>query len=123
MSLFSSPDTLFWQGAADRLPARYVSIGVKGVKPHKGGLFGIGESPSLAESYPNAQTISGHRLDGDRAAVEVRAPGASIPAGLGKGSRVVLGLVDERHVICILVPPEDVPLERLSAWAGEHARK
>lgn len=110
---------LLWQGAAGRKPTRFVPVEVTSVKPDKGGVFGIQQSPSIAGAYPDAQTIEGMSLGGSRVFVKARAPGAELPRGLATGQRLVLGLVDDTHFICFIVPPADVPADALARWASE----
>lgn len=119
MSHSSDTKPLLWQGAADRKPTRFIPIEISSVKPDKGGLFGIQESPSIVGAFPNAQNVEGKTLDGSAHVVKARAPGAELPQGLAPGQRVVLGLVDDAHVICFLVPPSDLPTSDLAQWAAK----
>jgi hypothetical protein len=118
MSLFSKAKPLLWQGAAGRKPVRFVSISVTRVKAERGGSFGIGQNPSIEGAFPDARNVEGRALDQTLGSVTARAPASALPAGLAAGQRAVLGLVDDRHVICILVPPADVPVDGLGQWAA-----
>jgi hypothetical protein len=118
MSSFSKAKPLIWQGAAGRQPARFVSISVSSVRAEQGGSFGIGQNPSIEGAFPDARNVEGRALDQTIGIVTARAPASALPAGLAPGQRAVLGLVDDRHVICILVPPADVPVDGLAQWAA-----
>jgi hypothetical protein len=117
MSSFSGSKPLLWQAVAGRKPVRFVPIEVSSIKPEKGGLFGIGQSPSIGGAFPDARNVAGRVLDATVEVVTARAPAAALPSGLAEGQRVVLGLVDAEHVICFLVPPADVPTNGLVQWA------
>ncbi|OWT81082.1 hypothetical protein CEY04_02560 [Achromobacter sp. HZ28] len=119
MSSFASSKPLLWQGAAGRKAARFVPIEVSSVKPEKGGTFGIGQSASMEGAYPDARRVEGRVLDATIAVATAIAPAAALPKGLAQGQRAVLGLVDDAHVICVLVPPADVPIDGLAQWAAE----
>ena len=114
----SRSEPLVWQGAADRKPVSYVALRVERIHKEGGGLFGIGNSPSIVGALPDAQLLEGVAIGGDGGAVTARVPGGEIPAGLQAGSRVVLGLVDAGHLICLLVPPQDVADAALPSWAA-----
>ena len=118
MAASSRSDPLQWQGAADRTPVRFIAMRVGGVEKDGGGLFGIRNSPSLAGALPDARIVEGAAIGEAGGPIKVRAPGGELPPGLGAGARVVLGMVDETHVICILAPPDDVADDALAAWAG-----
>lgn len=117
MSTLPPSEPLLWQGAADRKPAQFIAMRVNAIRKEGGGLFGIGNSPSLAGAMPDARLVEGSRIGEDGPAVKVKVPGGELPKGLDKGSRVVLGLVDARHVICLLVPPDTVADSALASWA------
>ncbi len=119
-NMFSSfsAQPLLWQNAVARKPVRFVPVVVSSVAPYKGGWLGVGNSPSLVGAFPDARDVEGKALDGSGHVVAVRAPGAELPHGLAPGQRVVLGLVDDAHVICFLVPPSDVPIHDLIQWAA-----
>lgn len=109
---------LLWQGAADRKPQQFIALRVTDVRKEGGGLFGIGNSPSIVGAMPDARLVEGRTLGGTEAVVRLKAPGGELPPGLGKGSRLVLGLVDPKHVICLLSPPESVADAALLTWAA-----
>jgi hypothetical protein len=118
MSSTSRSTPLLWQGAADRKTQQFIALRVTDVRKEGGGLFGIGNSPSIAGAMPDARLVEGQTLNDPGAVVRLKAPGGELPAGLGKGSRLVLGLVDPRHVICLLSPPESVADDALLTWAA-----
>lgn len=110
---------LLWQAALDRRPIHFLPIEVNKIKADKGGLFGIRQSPSLVGSFPDPQIIEGRILkeSGDR--VQVRMPGMELPSGVERGQRLVLGLVDDTHVICLLRPSSGLSDRALVQWALE----
>jgi hypothetical protein len=115
------PELLVWQGAADRKPTRFLALRVDAVRKESGGLFGIGRSPSLAGSMPDARVVDGQAVsaEGKAVSIQLRAPGGELPAGLAQGGRLALGLVDATHVICMWVPPDSVTDADLPAWAAQ----
>ncbi len=115
------PEQLVWQGAADRKPNRFLALRVEAVRKESGGLFGIGRSPSLAGSMPDARLVDGQTIgvEGQSVRLQIRAPGGELPAGLAKGARLALGLVDATHVICLWIPPDTVPDAELQSWASK----
>ena len=117
MSLPPRSEPLVWQGAADRVPVGFVPIRVRGVRREGGGLFGLNNSPSIVGALPDPRIVEGTPLGGG-GAIKVRVPGGELAPGVVAGARVVLGLVDADHVICLLVPPADLADERLLAWAA-----
>jgi len=119
ISSFATAKPLLWQGGAGRKPVRYVPIEVSSVNAEQGGSFGIGQSASMEGAYPEARKVEGRVLDATIAMVALIAPAAALPDGLAKGQRAVLGLVDDKHVICVLVPPANVPTNDLAPWAAE----
>ena len=118
MSTPPQAEPLLWQYADNRKPAQFIAMRVKDIRKEGGGLFGIGNSPSIAHSMPDARLIEGGRIDAGGPAVKLRAPAGELPKSLNKGSRAVLGLVDARHVICMLLPPETVDDAALLTWAA-----
>lgn len=67
---------------------------------------------------PDAHLIGGQTLAGVETVVRVKAPGGELPIKLRKGSGLLLGLVDPKHVICLLMPPESLSDESLVNWAS-----
>lgn len=119
MSSLAKTKPLLWQAAAGRKPVRFVPIAVTSVTPETGGSFGIGQSPSMAGAYPDARNVQGRALNETVHIVTVRAPATALPHGLAEGQRLVLGLVDDGHVICLLAPPANVAVDSLADWAKE----
>jgi hypothetical protein len=117
MPVTGQAEPLVWQGAADRSPSDYLSVRVTGIHHAGGGVFGIGNSPSIVGALPDARVIEGTRIGGDGSVVKARVPGGELPRALAAGSRLVLGLVDPSHVICLLLPPDAIADEALSSWA------
>ncbi len=117
MSLPPRSAPLVWQGAADRAPVGFVPIRVRRVRRDGGGLFGLNNSPSIVGALPDPRIVEGVPIGGG-GAIEVRVPGGELAPGVQAGARVVLGLVDADHVICLLVPPAEVADDRLLAWAA-----
>ncbi len=87
------------------------------VERDSGGLFGIRNSPSMAGALPDPRVITATALGSDSGPLRVRVPGGELSEEVVVGNRVVVGLVDEAHVICILTPPPSLPDEGLTAWA------
>jgi hypothetical protein len=110
-------EPLQWQGAADRSPSRFIAMRVGRIEKEGGGLFGIRNSPSLAGALPDARIVEGTPIGPRGGAIKLRAPNGELPSGLASGARVVLGLVDDSHIICILAPPAETADEDLEAWA------
>lgn len=120
MSLSNRTAPLEWEGAADRKPTFFAPIKVSRVSKEGGGLFGLRNSPSIAGSQPDAHLLEGTLLAGG-GTVKLSLPGGEVPPGLTSGTRVVLGLVDADHVICVLVPPASVADDGLQDWAGRQS--
>jgi len=118
MSTTPRSEPLVWQGAADRKPSQFIAIRVNEMRKEGSGLFGIGNSPSLAGSMPDPRIVEGNRIGTDGPVVKVKAPGGELPVRLAKGSRLVLGLVDPQHVICLLLAPDTVADATLISWAS-----
>ena len=110
----SDPTELAWEGAAGLPPQRFLVLRVDSVEKDRGGLFGIRNSPSLAGSYPDATVIT---ATGPAGKWRLRGPGAEL-AGLTDGKRVVVGLVDDGHFLCVLLPPSDLPDSAVAGWAA-----
>jgi hypothetical protein len=115
-SSFASPVVdLTWQGAAGRTPHSFLVLRIDSVSRDRGGLFGIRNSPSLADSFPDPTVIEASGPDGRR---RLRGPGAELPSGLARGDRVAVGLIDAGHFLCLLVPPTSLPDDAVAAWAA-----
>lgn len=113
----AEPKLLLWEGAAGREPNHFAAFEVVAIQREKGGLLGIGQSPSIVGAFPDARRVDVRTLDRARNTITLRAPGASLPAGVAPGQRVVLGLVDDAHFICIFIPGPEVAPEALEGWA------
>jgi hypothetical protein len=115
--------TLKWEGQADRAITGYLFVKLDRIEKDKGGLFGIKNSPSLAESLPDPRKLHGKVIRGkgnDPAEVTLHAPGGELPE-LKADDRVALALIGENACVRVLKVPADLPDDELAAWVEREA--
>ncbi len=99
---------LNWEWPADRVIEDRILIKITDIRKASSGLFGIKKSPSLANSLPDPQVISGVVVNSgssiDTKSVKLVAPQLEIQE-VKAGSYVMLGIVSS--TICICIAPVD----------------
>jgi hypothetical protein len=120
MNFAAEPKNLHWEGAADRQPGSFLIVILTNAAKEAGGLFGIRQSPSFADTLPDARVLEGRveigPLSGN--SVRLRAPGAEIP-DLHQGDRAAFGMVSDQACICVLLVPAGMTEERLPSWLAQ----
>jgi hypothetical protein len=110
-----SSDTLQWQWPAGRKADRKVLGKVSSIKPESGGLFGIGRSPSMGDSLPDAQIVGFDVIAGDSGKFKLRMPLLELH-GAKKGTIAGIGIVDGEYLICFAPAPAGVSEAELGTW-------
>jgi hypothetical protein len=116
----TNPDpALKWEYPAGRNAERFELVKLDSVAREGGGLFGIRNSPSMADALDDPRVWSGTVAEGDRAGspVHVRVPGPDVPE-VKNGDLVALGIVEGHIVICVRKPPHDLDSAALRSWLG-----
>ncbi len=102
-----------WEGAADRPIATKLLVRVDSLKKTSTGLFGLGNSPSLAGYQPDPHTLRGEVISGPSGVAgrkfTLELPGYRAQA-LTAGAQAGFGLVAERSngrdiVVCVAPAP------------------
>lgn len=93
---------LRWEWPAGRQPSQTLEVRVDKVKADGGGLFGIRNSPSMADGFPNPMILEGELLgvpSGQPSVrVHLRYPAHDLPA-VAVGDRLGLAVLDGN--VCI----------------------
>lgn len=110
------------EGAAGRTPSGFLVLRLTRLEREGRGLFGLRQSPAMPDYVPDAHSAEGEVLLGAAAGqkVHLRAPGAEF-AGVAAGGLLALGMIDDRHCICILRPPAGMAPDAVAAWASGQA--
>ena len=101
---------LKWEWPADRKITDRLLIKVDSIRPKSSGFFGVGGSPSLAESVPDPMILSGVVTKGgdftDGKSIRVVVPKLEIGI-IKRSTYAMLGIVEKDTCICII--PVDSP--------------
>jgi hypothetical protein len=110
-----------WQWRAERSLEQRVGIRLIQIKSEGGGLFGIGRSPSLSGSLPDARRVQADVLTIDRpgkvgvaARIEFRIPKLEL-RGAEEGALAAIGIIGQ-NVVCFTPAPDEVTEATLPAW-------
>ena len=115
---------LGWEWRAERTLEQRAGLRLVQIEKEGGGLFGIGRSPSLGGSLPDAQRVQADVLSVDRpgklavgASIAFRIPKVELK-GANEGVLVAIGIIGE-NVVCLTPAPEEVVEASLSSWTSE----
>lgn len=110
-----------WEWRSGRALEQGLGLKIIKIKSEGGGLFGIGRSPSLAGSIPDARRVQadvvvldkvGAVKVGDR--VTFRIPKIELK-GANEGALAVVGTIGQKAV-CFVPAPKTVSEESLADW-------
>ncbi|WP_156427716.1 hypothetical protein [Thiohalocapsa sp. ML1] len=121
----ADPLTRFgWEWRAERALEQRAGIRLTRVKREGGGLFGIGRSPSLGGSLPDAQVVRAEVLAVDRpgqaaagSTIEFRIPKMELK-GAEAGALVAIGIIGQ-NVVCLAPAAAGVTADSLASWLPE----
>ncbi len=112
---------LGWEWRAARALEQRAGLRLIQIKKEGHGLFGIGRSPSLGGSLPDAQRVQAEVLAVDRPGqarigtkIGFRIPKLDLK-GANKGALVVIGMIGE-NVVCFAPAPAEVTEASLAGW-------
>lgn len=109
---------LNWEWPAERPSEQKVLVQVNNIKEQGGGFFGVLKSPSLANSLPDAQVLSGKVINTDKSldgkSITLIVPKLEIES-IKSGDYVVMGIVQEKICICITpVNSKDIDISSIA---------
>lgn len=112
---------LGWEWRAERALEQRAGLRLTRIKDEGNGLFGIGRSPSLGGSLPQAQRVQAGVLAADRpgpanvgAGIEFRIPKVEL-RGANEGALVAIGIIGH-NVVCLAPAPAEVTEASLAHW-------
>jgi hypothetical protein len=115
---------LGWEWRAERALEQRVGVRLTRVKRESGGLFGIGRSPSLGGSLPDAQVVRADVLAVDRPGpaevgntIEFRIPKFELK-GAESGTLVAIGIIGQ-NVVCLAPAAAGVAASSFGSWLSE----
>lgn len=115
---------LGWEWRAERALEQRAGLRLTRVKREGGGLFGIGRSPSLGGSLPDARVVRAEVLAVDRpgraevgGTIEFRIPQLELK-GADAGALVAIGIIGG-NVVCLASAPAGVTASSLALWLTE----
>ena len=113
-----------WEWRAGRALEQRVGLRLIQIKKEGTGLFGIGRSPSLGGSLPDAQRVQADVVAAarpGRAEIGMKV-GFRIPKvelrGASEGSLAAVGIIGD-NVVCFAPAPAEVTEASLSGWISE----
>lgn len=113
-----------WEWRAERALDQRLGLRLIQIKKEGNGLFGIGRSPSLAGSLPDAQRVQADVIALDRPGVgrvgtkiAFRIPKIEL-RGAEEGALVAVGIIGQ-NVVCLALAPDAVNEASLSSWISE----
>jgi len=117
-ALTMSKRTFTWEWPGDRSPQSKAAVQVISIQTRSKGLFGLGNSPSLAGSYPDPVILEGRikypPAEGAHAQVTVHMPRLET-GSLKEGDWAGLAILGDSVVICL----EKIPSEHHSTPGAE----
>ncbi|MCX7113496.1 MAG: hypothetical protein NTX45_26035 [Proteobacteria bacterium] len=113
---------LKWEWPAGRQIETKILANVQGIEKVSKGFFGIGDSPSLADSLPDAKDVVVAVISGSEALVgqtlTLRVPGMEADK-LKVGGHAALGLINNNSVcVCVSVVPVKNP-DEIKTWFNQ----
>ncbi len=100
---------LKWEWPADRTPDEKILVQIDAIKKESSGFLGLLKSPSIADSMPDAQIVTGKIISASQTKTattfKLVAPQLEIES-IKPGHYAVMGIIN--HSICICM----VPVER-----------
>jgi hypothetical protein len=115
---------LGWEWRAERPLEQRVGLRLVKIEKEGGGLFGLGRSPSLGGSLPDAQRVQADVLAIDHPGQAVvggkiafRIPKVEL-RGASEGALVAVGIIG-RSVVCLAPAPAEVTEDLLAGWLSE----
>ena len=113
-----------WEWRSERLLEQRLGLRLIQIKEEGKGLFGIGRSPSLAGSLPDAQRVQADVIVLDRLGkvkigtkITFRIPKIEL-RGAHEGALVVVGIIGQ-NVVCLEPAPAAVSEASLASWISE----
>lgn len=113
-----------WEWRAERLLEQRLGLRLIQIKEEGNGLFGIGRSPSLAGSLPDAQRVQADVIALDRPGtvkigtkITFRIPKKEL-RGAHEGALVAVGIIGQ-NVVCFAPAPAAVSEASLASWISE----
>ncbi len=112
---------LGWEWRAERALEQRAGLRLIQINKEGHGLFGIGRSPSLGGSLPDAQRVQAEVLAVDRPGqaslgtkIGFRIPKLDL-RGANEGALVVIGMIGE-NVVCFAPAPAEVTEASVAGW-------
>lgn len=113
-----------WEWRSERLLEQRLGLRLIQIKDEGKGLFGIGRSPSLAGSLPDAQRVQADVIVSDRLGkvkigtkITFRIPKLEL-RGAREGALVAVGIIGQ-NVVCLEPAPESVSEASLASWISD----
>lgn len=113
-----------WEWRAERELEQRLGLRLIQIKQEGNGLFGIGRSPSLAGSLPEAQRVQADVIALDRPGtakigtkITFRIPKIEL-RGAKEGAFVAVGIIGQ-NVVCLALAPDVVNEALLASWISE----
>lgn len=113
-----------WEWRAERALEQRLGLRLTQIKKEGNGLFGIGRSPSLGGSLPDAQRVQADVIALDKPGIgkigtkiTFRIPKIELK-GAQEGALVAVGIIGQ-NVVCLALAPDAVNEALLSSWISE----
>ncbi|WP_295392084.1 hypothetical protein [uncultured Thiodictyon sp.] len=115
---------LGWEWRAERALEQRAGLRLIQIKKEGNGLFGIGRSPSLGGSLPDAQRVQAEIIAVDRLGraeagtrIGFRIPKREL-RGAKEGALVAIGMIGQ-DVVCFVPAPAQITETSLASWISE----